>query len=105
VCLGASEVQLGERRSPLRAVRGLAQVPRFNAIRLMRDSKAVIGLNMLALWDAKRSLGEHIEPLSEWVARETIRPVVAKEFPLEEGPAAHRYVHERRNVGKVVLTP
>jgi NADPH:quinone reductase-like Zn-dependent oxidoreductase len=105
VCLGASEVQLGERRSPLRAVRVLAQVPRFNAIRLMRDSKAVIGLNMLALWDAKRSLGEYIEPLSEWVARETIRPVVAKEFPLEEGPAAHRYVHERRNVGKVVLTP
>jgi NADPH:quinone reductase-like Zn-dependent oxidoreductase len=29
--------------------------------------------------------------------------VVAKEFPLEEGAAAHRYVHERRNVGKVVL--
>jgi NADPH:quinone reductase-like Zn-dependent oxidoreductase len=105
VCFGASEVQAGERRSPLRAARVLARMPRFNAIKLMRESKSVIGLNMLALWDARQSLDEYVRPLSEWVAQERIRPVVAREFPLEEGAEAHRYVHERRNVGKVVLAP
>jgi NADPH:quinone reductase-like Zn-dependent oxidoreductase len=104
VCFGASEVQAGARRSPLRAVRVLARMPRWGAIRLMRESKSVIGLNMLALWDARQSLDEYIQPLSDWIAQERIRPVVAKEFPLEEGPEAHRYIHERRNVGKVVLT-
>jgi NADPH:quinone reductase-like Zn-dependent oxidoreductase len=103
VCFGASAVQGGERRSPLRAARVLARMPRFNAIKLMRESKSVIGLNMLALWDAKRTLDEYIDPLTEWVEKGSIRPVVAKEFPLEEGAEAHRYVHERRNVGKVVL--
>jgi NADPH:quinone reductase-like Zn-dependent oxidoreductase len=28
---------------------------------------------------------------------------VDRTFPLEQGAAAHRYIHERRNVGKVVF--
>jgi NADPH:quinone reductase-like Zn-dependent oxidoreductase len=103
VCFGASQVQSGERRSPLHAARVLARMPRFNVMKLMRQSKSVIGLNMLALWDAKHALDEYIDPLAEWVERDAIRPVVAREFPLEEGADAHRYIHERRNVGKVVL--
>ena len=104
VCFGASEVQAGERRSPLRAVRVVAQMPRFNPLKLMRESKSVIGLNMLQLWDAAGSLEEYVAPLREWLAESRIRPVVAREFRLDEGAEAHRYLHERKNVGKVVLT-
>ena len=70
----------------------------------MRESKSVIGLNMLTLWDSGRSLDEYVEPLSAWLAEGRIRPVVAREFPIERGADAHRFIHERRNVGKVVLT-
>jgi NADPH:quinone reductase-like Zn-dependent oxidoreductase len=31
--------------------------------------------------------------------------VVAASFPFGEAAAAHRLIHERRNVGKVVLVP
>jgi NADPH:quinone reductase-like Zn-dependent oxidoreductase len=105
VCFGVSGMQSGERRSRLRAVRVVAQMPRFNAMRLMTASKSVIGLNMLAVWDAKGSLDEFIDPLSSWLDEGSIRPVVAREFPLEQGSEAHRFIHERRNVGKVVLSP
>jgi NADPH:quinone reductase-like Zn-dependent oxidoreductase len=105
VCFGASEVQAGERRSPLRAVRVLAQMPRFKPLKLMRESKSVIGLNMLTLWDAKQSLDEYVQPLAGWIEDGGIRPVVSESFPLARGPEAHRFVHERRNVGKVVLEP
>jgi len=104
VCFGASEVQAGERRSPLRAVRVLAQMPRFNPVKLMSESKSVIGLNMLTLWDSKNRLDEYIDPLRAWLDAGAIRPVVAEEFRLDDGAAAHRYMHERKNVGKVVLT-
>ena len=103
VCFGASEVQAGERRSRARAVRVLAQMPRFNPVKLMSESKSVIGLNMLGLWDAKGSLDEFIEPLARWVDQGSIRPVIAVTFPLEQGPEAHRYLHARENIGKVVL--
>src|SRR3954468_24618403 len=104
VCFGASEVQAGERRSPLRALRVLAQMPRFRPMKLMSESKSVIGLNMLTLWDELGSLGDLIEPLQGWVDDGSLRPVVAKEFRLDQGAEAHRYMHERGNVGKVVLT-
>lgn len=104
VCFGASSAAGGDRRDIPRALRMLAQTPRFNALKLMSDSKAVIGLNMLRLWDARGSLDEYIAPLSEWAASGAIRPVVAQSFPLERGADAHRFLQERRNVGKVVLT-
>jgi NADPH:quinone reductase-like Zn-dependent oxidoreductase len=104
VCFGASSLVSGERRNPLTALKTLAGMPRFNPIPMMTHSKSVIGLNMLTLWDAKGTLDEYIEPLTEWVADGRLRPVVAEAFPLEQGPEAHRFIIERRNVGKVVLT-
>jgi len=104
VCFGASEIQAGERRSPTRALRVLAQMPRFNPLKLMRESKSVIGLNMLRLWDERGSLDEYVEPLRAWIGAGALRPVVAREFRLDDGAEAHRYLHERKNVGKVVLT-
>ena len=80
VCFGASEVQSGERRKPLRALRTLAEMPRHNVLRLMSQSKSVIGLNMLVLWDSKQSLDEYVEPLTGWLEQGDIRPVVAQTF-------------------------
>jgi NADPH:quinone reductase-like Zn-dependent oxidoreductase len=104
VCFGAASIVSGERRSIPTALKTLAQTPRFNPIKMASESKAVIGLNMLKLWDAKGSLDEYIEPLSEWVAAGRLRPVVSESFPLERGADAHRFILERKNVGKVVLT-
>jgi NADPH:quinone reductase-like Zn-dependent oxidoreductase len=104
VCFGASSVQQGERRSRPRALKALAQMPRFHPLRLMSQSKGVIGLNMLTIWDEKQSLEEYIEPLREWMADGLVRPVVAESFPLERGPDAHRFLHAGKNIGKVVLT-
>jgi NADPH:quinone reductase-like Zn-dependent oxidoreductase len=104
VCFGASSIQQGERRSRPRALRALAQMPFYHPVRLMSQSKGVIGLNMLTIWDEKQSLDEYIDPLRDWMADGRIRPVVSEAFRLEQGPEAHRFVHEGKNVGKVVLT-
>jgi NADPH:quinone reductase-like Zn-dependent oxidoreductase len=104
VCFGAAGLVTGDRRNVPGTIKRLVQTPWFHPLRLSSQSKAVLGLNMLRLWDSKGSLDEWVEPLREWVDAGKLRPVVAKAFPLEEGPAAHRFMQERRNVGKVVLT-
>ena len=104
VCYGASSFVGGEKRSIPKAIAGVAQTPWFNPMRLMPVSKSVIGLNLLTLWDAKGSLDEYVEPLAKWIESGAVRPVVAEAFPLERGPDAHRFMQERKNVGKVVLT-
>src|SRR5437899_6823894 len=105
VAFGATSVLSGERRNLLTALRTVARMPRFNMIKQMSESKAVIGLNMLTLWKDRGSLQPWIGPLRELLADGTIQPVVAGAFPFEEAGAAHSMIVERRNLGKVVLTP
>ena len=104
VMIGASSFVTGEKRNLPKAAANLARTPRFNPIKMSSESKSVIGLNMLRLFDARGSFDEYTEPLMQWVDQGLLRPVVAQAFPLERAADAHRFVGERKNVGKVVLT-
>jgi NADPH:quinone reductase-like Zn-dependent oxidoreductase len=103
VAFGVSESGGGERREIGKALKMLATSPVFPVLTMMRDSKSVIGLNMLALQDAK-GLGDYIQPLTTLMEEGVIDPVVAEAFPLDRAADAHRYLSERKNIGKVVLT-
>jgi NADPH:quinone reductase-like Zn-dependent oxidoreductase len=46
-----------------------------------------------------------IEPLIPGLQEGQLRPVVAATFSFDQAPDAHRFIAERRNVGKVVLVP
>jgi NADPH:quinone reductase-like Zn-dependent oxidoreductase len=105
VAFGASSVVSGERKNVVTALRAVARMPRFNMIKQMSESKAVIGLNMLTLWKDRGTLGPWIEPMQEMLADGTVKPVVAGTFSFEDAGAAQTMITERRNVGKVVLTP
>jgi NADPH:quinone reductase-like Zn-dependent oxidoreductase len=105
VAFGASAVVSGQRRNLVTALRAVLRMPRFNMIKQMSDSKAVIGLNMLTLWEDRKTLDPWIVPLQELLADGTIKPVVGGEFSFDEAGAAHTMITERRNIGKVVLVP
>jgi NADPH:quinone reductase-like Zn-dependent oxidoreductase len=106
VAFGASAVQQGERRNLLKAApQALRMLRGFDLIRQMSDSKAVIGLNMLRLWDDRGSLEPWTDPLSALMEDGTIQPVVSDVVPFDRAADAHRVIAERRNVGKVVLVP
>ncbi len=105
VAFGASAVVSGERRNLFTALRTVARMPRFNMIKQMSESKAVIGLNMLTLWKDRESLEPWIAPLRAMFDDGTITPVVAGAFSFQDAGAAHTMITERRNVGKVVLVP
>jgi NADPH:quinone reductase-like Zn-dependent oxidoreductase len=106
VAFGASSVTGTEKRNPLTLVRqGLPMVRGFNLVEQMSASKAVIGLNLLRLWDEHGTLDPWLGPLTELLEDGTIQPVVAEEVPFDRAGDAHRLLAERRNVGKVVLVP
>jgi synaptic vesicle membrane protein VAT-1 len=105
VMYGASNVVTGDRRNMVKALREIATMPRFNPLKLMNANKAVMGLNLLHWWDDRGSLEEVTRPLLDLVDRGVVKPVVAASFPFERAAEAHRFVQDRKNVGKVVLTP
>ncbi len=105
VAFGASSVVSGERKNLVTALRAVARMPRFNMIKQMSESKAVIGLNMLSLWKDRGTLQPWIAPMRELLDDGTVKPVVAEVFSFEDAGAAQNMITERRNVGKVVLVP
>ncbi len=104
VCFGASSAVSGETRSLVAALRTLLQLPRFNLMKQIEESKSVIGLNALALWDEFGDFTRWLTPVQELFER-GIRPVVAEAVPFARAPEAHRALGSRRNIGKVVLVP
>jgi NADPH:quinone reductase-like Zn-dependent oxidoreductase len=104
VIYGASNIATGDRRNLAKAVKEVARMPRFNPLRMMSQSKAVIGLNLLTLWDDRGSLETITGPLTEMLGQGAIEPIVAEAFPFERVADAHRFIQDRKNIGKVVLT-
>ncbi len=110
VCFGLSEVQSGEKRNLPQVLRSVASMttatmPWWKSLAMMNENKGVFGLNMLSWWQSEGDLRRAIEPLAAGLADGSLEPVVAASFPFERAADAHRFIHERRNVGKVVLTP
>jgi len=105
VAFGAAAVVSGERRNVVTALRTVVRMPRFNLVKQMSESKAVIGLNMLSLWKDRETLEPWIAPLRVLLDDGTIQPVVAGDFSFEDAGSAHNMITERRNLGKVVLVP
>src|SRR3954468_394647 len=103
---GASAMQQGEKRSLRTAVPQLLSMVRgFNLIKQLSESKTLIGLNMLALWDDRATLQPWIAPLSSALAEGIVQPVVHAAVPFANAGEAHRILAARENVGKVVLVP
>ena len=106
VAYGFSAMQQGEKRSLRRvAPQVLAMLRGFNLIKQMDESKTVIGLNMLRLWDDRGTLEPWIGPLSTALSDGTAAPIVHAAVPFADAPEAHRILAARENIGKVVLVP
>ncbi len=110
IMYGASEVQTGDQRSLPTALRTLAKspfssMPWWKGLGVMNENKGVFGLNMLSWWDAEGSLDRVIDPLMPALQSGALKPVVAAAFSFDQAPDAHRFIAERRNIGKVVLVP
>jgi len=83
----------------------LATMPWWKSLQMMGENKGVFGLNMLSWWDAEHDIDRIIGPMLEEIESGGLEPVVAESFPFERAGEAHRFIGERRNIGKVVLVP
>ena len=83
----------------------ISTMPWWNAGRLLNQNRGVFGLNLLSWWRREGGMDRITSPLLSDLHSRRLMPVVARSFPFERAGEAHRYLTERRNIGKVVLTP
>jgi NADPH:quinone reductase-like Zn-dependent oxidoreductase len=105
VFYGLSSALPGTRRSWMSAARAWLRTPRFHPLSLVERNVGVSGLHLLHLRQREALLGAALQKIYADAASGALRPIVDRSFPLSRdgAVAAHRYLHERRNLGKVVL--
>jgi NADPH:quinone reductase-like Zn-dependent oxidoreductase len=74
----------------------------FSLNPLLSDSTGFLGCHLGAPAPLFRAWMGHLIGLCE---QGRIRPHIDQVFPFEQAADAHRYLHERRNMGKVLLRP
>ncbi len=91
------------KRNPVRAARALLQMPRFNPMKLIEKNVSVIGVNLGGVIGKPGLFESELDEVLRMYAAGKIKPVIAKIFSLDQAAAAHHYIHERKNIGKVLL--
>jgi NADPH:quinone reductase-like Zn-dependent oxidoreductase len=91
------------KRSWIRGLRALLQTPRFHPLKLMSLNHAIIGVTLGRMQSRGAVLRGELDELFRMYTAGKIKPMIGKSFPLAEAAAAHRYIQERKNIGKVVL--
>jgi NADPH:quinone reductase-like Zn-dependent oxidoreductase len=109
IMYGFSEASRGTGRSIPRAMRSLIEMPMatmpwWKSLALMNENKGVFGLNLLSWWKGE-GVGRLLPPLRAMLESGDVDPVVAQPFSFDRAADAHRFIAERRNIGKVVLVP
>ena len=101
---GVSAATASKLPGPLRLGRVALGMPIFHPVPLMNGNKSVFGVNLGHMWHETDMMADWMRVLLGGVAEGWVRPHVDRSFPLDEAGAAHTYIEERRNIGKVVLT-
>ncbi|MBR58961.1 MAG: alcohol dehydrogenase [Myxococcales bacterium] len=109
VMYGVSHLAAGRtKRSLLRVLSTFGTMKKLSPVALMQKSHSALGLNLLALADDPGSHGriqDALEHLMTLFVEHVIDPRVDVIFPFSEAHLAHKYIQDRKNLGKVLLVP
>lgn len=104
---GLSAVATGKRRNLVSLARAGVSTLRtlWSPMQLMDQNRGVFGVNVGHLWGEIDRLAGWLDALMEGHREGAFRPVIARTFRFDEAPAAHHFLQDRKNVGKVLLMP
>ena len=105
VMFGFSAQSTGKKGRMFEKLKAASQIPwlKFNPVHLINRNIGVMGVNMARLGDEGERVSQWLSALLELWEKEQVRPVIHAEVPFEEVGEAHRILHDRENIGKVVL--
>lgn len=103
VVFGASSMISGEKRNIFQVVKQLLAMRKIDTLKLIDSNIGVFGLNALKMWDDPL-LMNGVDVIVDKFKNGIYKIHVSETFPFEKAGEAHKYIQERKNIGKVVLT-
>ncbi|MCW9708645.1 zinc-binding dehydrogenase [Fodinibius salsisoli] len=81
------------------------QMPWYHPLPLLNKNRGVFGVNLGHLWHESQKARIWMQKLLDGVGEGWINPHVDATFSFDEVAEAHRYIEQRKNMGKVILVP
>jgi len=105
IMFGMGAMVAGDTRSVPAMLGTLFRTPFFHPLSMLNANRGVFGLNMGRLFPELGRLRGDMTQIVALASDRTFVPVIDKVFDFENAPAAHRYIQDRKNFGKVLLKP
>ncbi|WP_235243593.1 zinc-binding dehydrogenase, partial [Escherichia coli] len=107
ILYGPSSIVTGETKSILSVIKSWRQVEKVAPLRLYEDNKAIFGFNLRRLLHCQSNGHEKVRSVVEevyklWQAG-VVKAHIDSTYALEDVTDAMMKMHERRNVGKLLL--
>lgn len=99
----ASKNSKGGLRAKFELLKTVFAMPTFKPLALLDKNRGVFGVNLGHLWHEPEKATSWMNAILQGVQDGWVRPRVDKTFTFEQAGEAHRYIEERKNIGKVVL--
>jgi NADPH:quinone reductase-like Zn-dependent oxidoreductase len=108
ILFGSSHVVTGETKSFFSVARSWWQVDKVSPIKLFEENKTLIGFNLRHLL-YQQNQSDYVKEVVEKVfglwKDGKIKPVVDSTWALEDVAEAMQTMHDRKNIGKLILDP
>jgi NADPH:quinone reductase-like Zn-dependent oxidoreductase len=102
---GVSTASANGVKGKLKLLKAAMQMPWFHPLKLLNKNRGVFGLNLGHMWHEPEKVALWMRDILRGVEEEWICPHVDQAFAFADIGKAHRYLEERKNIGKVVLIP
>jgi len=79
--------------------------PQFDFPAMFQRNASVHALWLTPMAGHREHMAQAWEDMLPWLAEGKLRPIVGHQLPLAQAAEAHRLMLERKNFGKIVLTP
>ena len=106
-CFGYSSGTPGKQRSLWSLLKMFMSTPIFAAspAKLLQHNRGFFGVNLGPLRGSDPIIAQWLNEVLPLFADGALAPLVCETFPLEAAAAAHHFIQDRKNFGKVVLVP
>lgn len=99
---GMSAAAPSSKRSMIRAFLAWRKTPKFDPLKLMTRNRGVFGVHM-GTWKDEDAMSEQLYKIMEGIKLGHLKPVIDSVFDAEDVADAHQYIHDAKNIGKVLL--
>jgi NADPH:quinone reductase-like Zn-dependent oxidoreductase len=103
IAFGFGNLETGGKRNFFHILGQMIGMPWFTPLKLMTDSRTISGIDLGKIWGAP--LRDDLKELVQLCQDGRINPIIDSIYPFDRVAEAYQRMEERKNIGKIILTP